>query len=126
MGKNKSSSGGNKVQPFALFCSEQKQTRAEFRNLGMPQLFSDKRISDMWTSLSVVDKQRYVQMAKEFNNQSYAANAPVDTNVQGRFDSFGRSMLAKQQEDALAKCKLDFTYFTLGCSNVINKSYFFR
>jgi hypothetical protein len=101
MGKN-----GKKQNAFVFFCTEKKQTMPEFRGMGMAELATDQRISNMWTSLTAVERFAYVEMAKEYNNDHIMHHPTGDgADVSGRFDCMGNSLLAKKQEEEMIKCK---------------------
>jgi len=105
-----------RVQPYILFCTEQEQTVKELSGKTIPQLV--EICSGAWSSLGPEKRQRYVDMAKEYNEKGYpsgggdfmggfgfgagggdtsAIQCPID-DLTGKFDCYGRSELAKQEE----------------------------
>ena len=94
----------DKKNPYMLYCAERQQTEPHLKGMAMPDLVA--ACSDGWTAMPHQQRQRYVQQAKDINEGCYAVNPnPGDTNLQGRFDSFGRSLLAVQQNIDLKSCE---------------------
>jgi len=100
-----------KVQPYILFCTEQEQTVKELSGKTIPQLV--ELCSEAWSSLDSGRRQRYVDMAKEYTAKGYfcgtasssvpdGSGGPAD-DLTGKFDCYGRSELAKQEERRRAK-----------------------
>jgi len=98
-------SGKKKVQPYILFCTEQEQTVKDFQGKTIPQLV--ELCSGAWSNLDSDTRQRYVDMAKEYSDKGYYAGKPtadlavenvVNEDLTGKFDCYGRSELAKQED----------------------------
>lgn len=98
-----------KLNGFVVFCKEKENTLPQFRGLQMSELCTNREISEMWQSLTLNERQVYVQMAKEIG-EGYIA--PIkDGNVTGRFDCLGNSLLAQKQREEMEKCKNELCIF---------------
>ena len=93
----------DKKNPYMLYCAERQQTEPQLAGMKLPDLVA--ACSEGWTSLPHEQRQRYVQQAKEWNEGLYAVSTATDGNLQGRFDAFGRSLLAVQQREEVKNCE---------------------
>jgi len=94
-------SGKKRVQPYILYCTEQEQTVKELAGKTIPELV--ELCSGAWSNLDSKTRQRYVDMAKEYNDKGYHAGGmkpevDMTEDLTGKFDCYGRSELAKQEE----------------------------
>ena len=101
---------GKKKQPYVFFCQERSQTDPSLRGKKLYELID--LCSDDWTNMTNEDRQKYVDMAKLHNDGYYGIIPEISfrrppkvkpapsSQLRGRFDSHGRSMLAmhSQQE----------------------------
>ena len=100
-----------KKQPYIFFCEERRQTDPNLKGMKLPELV--EACSQAWTSLNADVRDRYVQMAKEFNECGgfFGAKSHEEDKddeklgLKGRFDCLGRSLLAIHQQSQYEKCK---------------------
>ncbi len=100
-----------KKNGFVVFCQEKEATTPKFSGLSMSQLATNDEISDLWQALSLDERQKYVDRAKEFNQsekekgKTFSRPPSPDGDLTGRFDCYGRSMIAMQQKELMEKCR---------------------
>ncbi len=100
--------GKGRKQPYVLFCQEQSDVDPALRGKTLPQLVS--LCNERWTSLEPRDRQRYVDMAREYNRPgAYPGSEPppADGDWRGRFDCYGRSMAALKLKAEMAECEME-------------------
>jgi len=95
-----------KKNPFILFCTERQQTDPSLAGKNLQELVG--LCAEPWQALGPERKQRYVNMAKEWNATGGLMRvAPDEDDLTGKFDSLGRSLLALKEQERIEKFWVD-------------------
>ena len=102
-----------KKQPYVLFCQERQQMDPSLRSKSLAELVD--LCSGTWRELAPGEKQKYIRMAKIYNDKRYLAGgggdfvSSADIDLAGKFNSSGQSLLAKQRKRVRAESKYAFS-----------------
>ena len=101
-----------KKQPYVYFCLEKQQNNPTLRGKSLPELID--LCSDEWKFMALDQRQPYIDTAKRleenpmaeapFQSNASIENAPVE-DLNGKFDSLGRSFVALQSSVIQEKSK---------------------
>ncbi len=97
----------SRKQPYVLFCQERAEVDPALKGLSLPKLVA--KCSDSWKALSPDAKSKYADMAKQYSDNGGVPGReppPHDDDWRGRFDCYGRSMLAIKLEQRMHKSRV--------------------